>query len=223
MESNVSVQTHRPSKPADCRESGGRGVRFSCSTDRLAVGVDRGDRKNRPSASRNSPEKSALGLSASRLSRLREKLDRYTVPEPNTGCHLWLGGTIRGYGQVRVPGNGLAMAHRMAFELERGSIPPGMQLDHLCREPSCLNPAHLEPVTPLENVRRGLKVALKRTCPNGHPWVPENLYPARRTCGQKCKICHAANESRRIARRNSARRAKRAKSRSPSSETGGER
>lgn len=46
-------------------------------------------------------------------------------------------------------------AHRYAYRTLVGSIPDGLFLDHLCRRPSCVNPAHLEPVTPAENTRRG--------------------------------------------------------------------
>ena len=47
------------------------------------------------------------------------------------------------------------VAHRAIYEWKRGPIPDGMKLDHLCRNPSCVNPDHLEIVTQCENVRRG--------------------------------------------------------------------
>lgn len=69
-------------------------------------------------------------------------------------CWLWRGAlNNRGYG--RLTRGGHVYAHRYVYELERGPIPTGMQLDHLCRTPACVNPAHLEPVTGTENVRRG--------------------------------------------------------------------
>lgn len=78
------------------------------------------------------------------------------VPEPNTGCWLWLGGhTPAGYGQIWYSGR-QGYAHRFAYELFRGPIPSGYDIDHLCRQRACVNPAHLEPVTHLVNVRRGL-------------------------------------------------------------------
>jgi hypothetical protein len=46
-------------------------------------------------------------------------------------------------------------AHRLFYEERYGPIPEGHQLDHLCRQPACVNPAHLEPVTQTENIRRG--------------------------------------------------------------------
>lgn len=46
------------------------------------------------------------------------------------------------------------MAHRYMYEREVGQIPEGMHLDHLCRVRACVEPAHLEPVTPRENAVR---------------------------------------------------------------------
>lgn len=93
---------------------------------------------------------------------LVERLTERLSPEPNTGCHLWTGSTnSSGYGQLSsggktVRGNPrLVLVHRVAFELARGPVPEGLVLDHLCRCRTCCNPAHLEPVTPLENTRRG--------------------------------------------------------------------
>jgi hypothetical protein len=77
------------------------------------------------------------------------------VPEPNTGCWLWTGYVDRhGYGQFKGAKQG--SAHRWSYEYHAGPIPEGLQLDHLCRVRSCVNPAHLEPVTCRVNVSRGL-------------------------------------------------------------------
>lgn len=73
---------------------------------------------------------------------------------PVTGCWLWLGSrTEKGYGRIRFRGEWWS-AHRLSYEQHVGPIPEGMQLDHLCEHPRCINPAHLEPVTGLENMRR---------------------------------------------------------------------
>lgn len=70
------------------------------------------------------------------------------------GCWLWTGSKDRkGYGRVQVAGVH-TNAHREVFKAHGGVIPDGMQLDHLCRNPGCVNPEHMEPVTILENVRR---------------------------------------------------------------------
>lgn len=81
-------------------------------------------------------------------------------------------------------------AHRFAYELLVGPIPKGMHLDHLCNNRVCCNPFHLEPVTPLENVRRALHHVGHRThCRLGHEYSLENTYEHRgkRHC-RKCTL-----------------------------------
>lgn len=91
----------------------------------------------------------------------RPLLDRFEdkyMPEPNSGCWLWLASLrANGYGQVGRGGrgSGMELAHRAAYNLYVGPIPDGLVLDHLCRVRACVNPAHLEPVTNTENLRRG--------------------------------------------------------------------
>lgn len=79
--------------------------------------------------------------------------------EKRDGCWPWQGAVApNGYGLVNCLNHSgrrsTAGAHRVAYELERGPIPDGLELDHLCRNSVCVNPAHLEPVTHQENVRR---------------------------------------------------------------------
>lgn len=108
---------------------------------------------------------------------------------PN-GCWVWLGFTHKGYGRVSVRGK-TKRAHRVSWELTRGQIPDGLSLDHLCRNERCVNPAHLEPVTHAENVRRGrsgVRQLARTHCPAGHPYTGANLtfdsygYRQCRTC-----------------------------------------
>lgn len=81
-------------------------------------------------------------------------------------CWEWGGYTDRdGYGRW-----GPQMAHRRMYELLVGPVPRELQLDHLCRKRACVNPAHLEPVTPLVNSRRSAIARLPETCAAGHPW-----------------------------------------------------
>ena len=110
-------------------------------------------------------------------------------------CWLWTGGTSRGYGKFRV-GRKQKQASRVAYELMRGPIPEGLQLDHLCHRPICIRPDHLEPVTPSENYLRGFGVpainARKSHCIRGHPLTGENLaiVPMRgRGPQRRCLAC----------------------------------
>ena len=78
------------------------------------------------------------------------------------GCWLWTALTTDGYGRVKIGRNeqGNIRAHVACYELHKGAIPPGMVLDHLCRNPACVNPDHLEPVMQAVNCRRGKRAKL---------------------------------------------------------------
>ena len=109
-------------------------------------------------------------------------------------CWHWTGAKNNwGYGSLGV--NGIAMgAHRFAYELLRGPIPQGLQIDHLCRTPSCVNPAHMEVVTEKENILRGISMpainARKTHCKRGHPLEGDNVYVVKKPLGRGCKLCH---------------------------------
>lgn len=77
-------------------------------------------------------------------------------------CWLWTGGRAgRGdlYGQFWYGGT-QGLAHRFSYETLVGPVPEGLELDHLCRVQHCVNPTHLEPVTPAVNIQR-MRAALK--------------------------------------------------------------
>lgn len=84
---------------------------------------------------------------------LDRALSRYRIDE-GTGCWLWEGSTRGGYGRVRIEGK-MMEAHRASYEKYVGDIPDGLVIDHLCRNRSCINPDHMEPVTNAENIKRG--------------------------------------------------------------------
>jgi hypothetical protein len=84
---------------------------------------------------------------------VQKLLGRLTVDD-TTGCWEWGGATTKGgYGHMRV-GDKHPRTHRLAYELLVGPIPDGLEVDHLCGNRLCANPAHLEPVTRTENLRR---------------------------------------------------------------------
>jgi hypothetical protein len=132
---------------------------------------------------------------------LLERFNEKFIPEPNSGCWLWLGTLNKGgYGDIcrngRVEKH--AQAHRVAYELYVGPIPAGLDLDHLCRVRCCVNPAHLEPVTRSENVKRGLMPAINRAravaqthCVHGHEFTAENTIHAkvRGRSTRECREC----------------------------------
>ena len=115
----------------------------------------------------------------------------HATPIPHCGCWSWdLFRNAKGYGRVHVERGKSRFAHRLAFALSCGPIPDGMHIDHVCRVPSCINPEHLEVVTPEENHRRGKHGALKvapSACSKGHKFCEAN---PRRPRGRACTICY---------------------------------
>lgn len=120
--------------------------------------------------------------------------------DKSSECWLWTGLQHKGYGRYS---DGLA--HRVSYEIHRGPIPDGLELDHLCRTPLCVNPDHLEPVTRAENMRR--RAAAKTHCINGHEYTPENTYVMAGAGYRSCRACNRAAVSRYVARRSAIREA----------------
>lgn len=122
------------------------------------------------------------------------------------GCWEWVGTVSNrhgyGYFHVQVAGKSVKVqAHRRSYELTVGPIPDGLVLDHLCRNRSCVNPAHLRPISNRENVLCGVGLtavhAQKVKCVNGHAFTQENTYIRPGTTHRVCRACRRAPDSRR--------------------------
>lgn len=132
--------------------------------------------------------------------RIFDRLWKHVIQEGD--CWVWQGACHRqGYGIISA-NNRCIYVYKLVYKLTRGPIPTGKVLDHLCRNPPCCSPAHLEVVTPGINVLRGMAPsalnAQKTHCLRGHPFDEKNtiLRPdsKRRKGGRQCRTC--TNESR---------------------------
>jgi len=106
----------------------------------------------------NAPRQAVLlagGVAFGSTDRMSDAEARFwSRVDKSDACWMWQGPTERaGYGRVYWKGK-TRYAHRVSFELSRGPIPDGLDIDHLCRNRGCVNPAHLDPVTHEENCRR---------------------------------------------------------------------
>lgn len=115
-------------------------------------------------------------------------------------CWIYAGTVNKdGYGVIWDSGhNNYRLAHRVLYETIHGTIVNKLPLDHLCRQPRCINPDHLEPVTTRENVLRGVGIAAKYAkrdkCKNGHLFTKRNTYTwPKRKNARLCKECRMVN------------------------------
>lgn len=142
--------------------------------------------------------------------RLPRRFWKKAIPEPNTGCWIWTGSTNQGYGRLKFRGKRL-YAHRWAYERIFGRVPSGLVSDHLCRVRCCVNPAHIELVSDVENIRRGFRdrrrlgifgKVTSSHCRKGHELSPENTLVAAGY--RRCRKCVNANHRKSRARKRAA-------------------
>ena len=113
-------------------------------------------------------------------------------------CWPWTGSVIStGYGNLSFDGR-YQLAHRVSYQLTSGAVPAGLELDHLCRNPVCVNPAHLEAVTHRENIHRGVgwggRHARAAACPTGHPYDEANT-GVKKNGRRFCRACSRTRSS----------------------------
>lgn len=128
------------------------------------------------------------------ITRFLLKVDktRILMEHMNTPCWEWKGTKTREYGQFWLDGK-VIYAHIFSYQFYCGPILHGMKVDHLCLNKSCVNPDHLELVTPQENVIRAVETGLhynaaKTHCPKGHPYNTENTY-IWHNGWRHCRVC----------------------------------
>lgn len=120
------------------------------------------------------------------LPKLIEKIDL-----TDSGCWEWKGNLDRcGYGTTRWSGKQYG-THRLFYRLLVGEVTKGLDLDHLCRNRKCCNPAHLQPVTHKENIMRGAGAIRNRKthCPKGHEYIDSNSIFSKKGI-RRCLTCH---------------------------------
>lgn len=112
----------------------------------------------------------------------------------DSGCWLWRGNLQpkSGYGRFWLDARTDRLAHRLSYSWSGLDIPESLVIDHLCRNRACVNPAHMEPVTNVENVMRGesiwAKNARKTHCLKGHEFTPENTWTSKHNM-RHCREC----------------------------------
>lgn len=121
--------------------------------------------------------------------QVKPMADRFWPKVEVWDCWEWKASkNAYGYGQFYT-GETMRLAHVISYQLLVGEVPAGLDLDHLCRNRSCVNPDHLEPVTRRENIARGSSVVARQMeqteCKYRHPLSGDNSYidgRGRRVC-----------------------------------------
>ena len=127
-----------------------------------------------------------------------DRFEKYVIPEPMSGCFLWIGSVDGGGYGTFWDGRGRAKAHRYAWGQKHGPIPEGMHVCHKCDNPPCVNPLHLFLGTAKDNARDKIRKGrekgggatnrAKTHCINGHEFTPENTMTVQGF--RRCRACH---------------------------------
>ncbi len=138
-----------------------------------------------------------MGKRGPRAVPVEERFWRHVRRASGDECWLWTGALNRrgvGYGVLGLscsPRRNV-YAHRLSYELVSGQIPDGLEIDHLCRVPQCVNPSHLEAVTKRVNCLRSespfARHARKTHCPQGHEYNEANTRRSARN-ERSCRAC----------------------------------
>lgn len=140
---------------------------------------------------------------------LADRIMDLSIPEPNSGCWIWLGNKNKksGYSKITLPGHKHMSGHRASYIAFKGEIPEGMQIDHICYNPACVNPDHLQVVTPEQNAAGNRRLGLPKAhvtlrakwdkithCRRGHEYKEEETYMREgKWKSRRCKICIKLN------------------------------
>lgn len=113
------------------------------------------------------------------------------------GCHIFTGSKNQyGYGRIwNQEEERLVLVHRAVYENTFGSIPEGLEINHICKNTSCANLLHLELVSHRQNVLMGVSITAnnhrKKFCKSGHTLSGTNVYhPIGRPTERNCRTCH---------------------------------
>lgn len=130
---------------------------------------------------------------------IEQRIADLSIPEPNSGCWLWLGSICEdGYGKA---GGKETLAHRLSYKHFIGPIPDGLEIDHKCRVRCCVNPKHLRLLTHAENASLAIqgenhRNTRKTCCKRGHLLSGENLILEKGANGSIVRQCRACRNER---------------------------
>lgn len=114
--------------------------------------------------------------------------ERKTI-DPISGCWVWTG-PVNNNGYGKAVGT---YVHRLSYAVAKGAIPPNTEIDHLCRNRRCFNPAHLEAVPHVENMRRSPNTGTKTHCRHGHEYEAHGFWKSK-DGRKRCKECRRLHE-----------------------------